>query len=113
MIKSQTSTRYFLEKTSNLLYELLIGEGDAKSRLRENESDVSFILNLDVPEKLKGMQREIWQRLTKKEATKFDGKVIVTSYQSTISSMRNSTASKIIAQISSLYSSVKYLSDDE
>lgn len=92
---------------------MLVGEGDAKSRLRENEVDVSFILNLEVPEDLKSMQREIWKRLTKKEATTFEGKVVVTAYQSTISSMRNSTASKIIAQISSLYSLVKHASNEE
>ena len=101
------SSRYFLEKASNLLYNLLIGEGDAKSRLRENELLISYILALDIPDELRTKQKNILTLLSKKEALKFEDKVIVSSFQNSISSMRNATASKIIKQINSLYFEVK------
>ena len=50
--KIKSSKRYFLEKTSNLLYNLLIGPGDAKSRLRENELLIMYTLHLDIPDEL-------------------------------------------------------------
>jgi hypothetical protein len=104
---TKISSRYFLEKTSNLLYNLLIGEGDAKSRLRDNELLVTYVLVLDIPTELRVKQKAISNLLTKKQATKFEGKTIITSYQNSISSIRNVTAAKIIKQINSLYYEVK------
>jgi hypothetical protein len=104
---TKISSRYFLEKTSNLLYNLLIGEGDAKSRLRDNELLVTYVLVLDIPTELRVKQKAISYLLTKKQATKFEGKTIITSYQNSISSIRNVTAAKIIKQINSLYYEVK------
>src|SRR6185437_9614334 len=98
---------YFLEKTSNLLYNLLVGEGDAKSRLRENEFLVSYILALDIPPELKSKQKDISALLSKREMLKVEDTVILSAYQNSISNMRNSTASKIIKQINSLYFEVK------
>jgi hypothetical protein len=104
---TKISSRYFLEKTSNLLYNLLIGEGDAKSRLRDNELLVTYVLVTDIPTELRVKQKAISNLLTKKQATKFEGKTIITSYQNSISSIRNVTAAKIIKQINSLYYEVK------
>ena len=87
------SSRYFLEKTSNLLYNLLVGEGDAKSRLRENELLVSYILALEIPTEFREKQKHILNLLSKKEALKIEDKIIVSSFQNSISSIKNVTAS--------------------
>jgi hypothetical protein len=107
MVNTNLSYRYFLEKASSLLYSLLVGEGDARSRLKQNEMTILFILALPVPEELKLMQKEILTALTKKGETKVGEHVLVSAFQNTITSMRNSTASNIIAKISSLYTYTK------
>lgn len=106
-ISSKKSYTYFLEKASNLLYNLLVGEGDARSRLRENELLVLFVLHLDIPTELESKQKEILLQLSKKEASKFHEKIIASSFQNSISIMRNSTASKIITQLNALYFETK------
>jgi hypothetical protein len=107
----KTSRTYFLEKTSNLLYDLLVGKGDAKSRLRENELNIMYILHLDIPSKLKPKQKEIIAKLSKKETLQVDKYIIASSFQHTLSGMRNSTAAEIIKKISSLYHEVKYFDE--
>ena len=111
-IAKKTSKTYFLEKTSNLLYKLLVGKGDARSRLRENESSIMFILNIDVPDEFKKEQKKILKLLSKREAFEIDDKVLATSFQNSISGIRNSTASEIIKKISSLFHSVKCFGED-
>lgn len=110
-LNTKPNKRYFLEKTSNLLYDLLIGVGDAKSRLRENEIEILYILHLDIPELLKAKQKELLTTLSKKKVSRVGGHTLTSSFQNTLSSMRNSTASKIIQKISSLYHEVKILDE--
>lgn len=105
--KYKMSKRYFLEKTSNLLYDLLIGLGDAKSRLRENENEILFILHLDIPLELKHKQEEIYIMVSKKKESRIGEHLLSSSFQNTLNGMRNSTASKIIKKISSLFHEVK------
>ena len=106
------SYRYFLEKTSNLICNLLVAEGNAKSRLRENELLITYILVLNIPVKLKEKQQNIMALLSRKDALIFEDKIIVSSFQNSISSMRNSTASKIIKQINALYFETKCFGND-
>lgn len=105
--RGKTSKTYFLEKASNLMYDLLIGQGDARNRLRQNELLVLYVLVLDVPNDFIKEQKNILKFVTKKGGLQVDDKIIVTAFQHTISNIRNSTASRIIQRLHSFYYNVK------
>src|ERR1700749_400191 len=100
MFNGKTSKTYFLEKASNLMYNLLIGKGDARSRLRENENMILFVLALNVPEEFTSEQKKILSSVTKKGALQIDDKIIVSAFSNSIARIQNSTASKIIQKLS-------------
>ena len=100
------SYSYFLEKSSAVIYKLLIGPGDAKSRLRDVEFDLTFILSFELPKEYLNLKAEIRRHLFIKRQDEIDGKVLNTSYKKSISTIRNSTASKIIEKIHLLHCQV-------
>ena len=105
---------YFIEKTSILLFYLLIGEGNAKKRLLENRILISIAIDdAQVPETLKPMRDEILKILTTVPAVEENGVILQNSMSRTISKMRNSTASKVITMINQLYDEVKHYNIEE
>jgi len=101
------SSRYFIEKCSNLIYNLLVGEGNAKQRLKKCEIDLMFVMHIDLPNEFEKQRIQILKRLCRHEPIISDGKVKIDSFTQTILHMRNSTASKIIADIYNLFQNVK------
>ena len=55
----------FFKKSSSLIQKLNVGQGDAKSRLRDAEFDLSFLLSFDVPEHLDTLKGEIKKSIFK------------------------------------------------
>jgi len=102
------SYSYFIEKSSVLIHSLLIGEGTAKQRLVENELQLSFVLALEVPDDLKKIQMRILKTLSRKPALGIGDKITLTSFRHTLIYMRNSTASKIINDLYTLYVRTKW-----
>ena len=94
------------------MHNLLVGEGDARARLRENEGLIMFVLHLDVPKQFEPEQKRILKLVTKKEAFQIDDKIVVTAFKNTIFSIRNSTASKVIQQLNGFFHSVRYSGSD-
>ena len=112
--KSETkSFTYFLEKSSALIGKLIIGQGDAKRRLRDAEFELTFLLSFEVPEHLEKLKQKIFKSVSKNPALKLNDKVYMTSFQNSISSIRNSTASKILDDIYSLHLQVVWYRDDK
>jgi hypothetical protein len=112
--KSDTkSFTYFLEKSSALISKLIIGQGDAKARLRDAEFEITFLLSFYVPEHLEQLKEKIFKSVTQKPALELNDKVYMTSFQNSVSGIRNSTASKIIRDIYSLHLQVGWYGDDK
>ena len=95
---------YFIEKSSALIHRLLIGKGTAKQRLLENEVEVMWVLHLDIPDNLNYLRKKILIALSKKP--QLGDKM--SSFRHTLIYMHNSTASKIIDNIYSIYLGTKY-----
>jgi len=89
---------YFIGKSSSLIHKLCIGEGTAKQRLRECEPQIYVMLRASIPDELIPLKEKIHKNLHKKISV---GEM--TSFRHTLTSMRNSTASKIIDDIYTLY----------
>lgn len=92
---------YFIGKSSSLIHKLCIGQGTAKQRLLECESYIIVMLIASIPDELIPLKEKIHTNLNKKEAIS-----TMTSFRHTLIRMRNSTASKIIDDIYTLYSKV-------
>jgi hypothetical protein len=113
---SKTNTKSytdFLEKSSALIHKLIIGQGDAKSRLGDSEFELTFLLSFDVPEHLKKLKERILKSVSKKPTLELAGKVYMTSFRNSISNIRNSTASEIIDDIYSLHLQVSWYQDEK
>ena len=104
---------YFLEKSSTLIRKLIEGEGDAKSRLRDAEFDLYFLMSFDVPKHLEPLKEKIASKISHKPNLEFNSKVHTSSFQNSISGIRNATASKIIGDIYSLHLEMRGFRDDE
>ncbi|HMJ47471.1 MAG TPA: hypothetical protein VK498_09080 [Ferruginibacter sp.] len=100
---------YFFEKSSTLINKLITGGGDAKARLKGAEFEIDFLLASNVPEHLKELKEKIKWSVYKYEAIEHNGKINISSFQMSISGIRNSTAAKIIADIYSLHLQVAHL----
>ena len=104
-------SKYFYaeEKLANMIYGLATGEEDARHRLAENSMDIIILNEKDFPEELRKDFLWIKKEITKKGAIKDpSGKmVIVGAVHHTVRHIRNSTVSKIIVKIYSLYSRIK------
>jgi hypothetical protein len=83
---------YIIEKSSGVIYNLITGQGDARRRLKENEMNLKYALIFEVPDHLKKLRKRIIAKLGK---------------YSELKTMRNVTASKIIAQFYHLFNEVK------
>lgn len=99
---------YFLEKCSALVRKLIAGEGTARERLSQCETQIYATLLCPVPKDLESTRESILKRVHKKPSVQIQDKVMITSFRNTVSSMRNSTASKIIADIYSLYDEIRW-----
>lgn len=66
----------FLEKSSDLIHRLLIGCGDARSRLRKCEVQIYDILTLEVPQELKLLQTNIAKKLSGKPTVKVGDTIV-------------------------------------
>lgn len=91
--------RYALEKLSLAEYELAVGPGDVRSRLRSAYKYLSPIFKMDFPPELQDdwlhIQNQLNTRTSKWQGTEFDEG----SFRATLNRMRNSTGSKIAARI--------------
>jgi hypothetical protein len=113
---SKTDTKsftYFLEKSSTLIHKLIISGGDARTRLRDCEFELTFLLTFDVPEHLEKLKERILKSVFKKPALELGVKVYLTSFRNSISNIRNSTASKIIDDIYLLHLQVGWYQDEK
>jgi hypothetical protein len=88
----------------------LHGEGTAKQRLLECESELFISLATLVPEDLSPLREKILKSLNKKNKIKIEDKISMTSFRHTMIHMKNKTASKIISDIYDLYSEVLFRS---
>lgn len=86
-----------------LIRKLISGEGTAKERLLECETDIYFVLANQIPEDLKHKREKIKRTLNKKNEIKVGDKVRMTSFKNTLIYMKNKTAAKIILDIYDLY----------
>ena len=95
---------YFIGKSSALIYKLSIGKGCAKERLIESELEIRSVLRSPVPERLLPLKDQIRQKLlyAGNSADDKQGSVARSLY-----GKRNSTASKIIAEIIILHHEVE------
>jgi hypothetical protein len=99
---------YFIEKASILVRKLISGQGTAKERLLECETDIYFVLAIQIPEDLKTRREKIIKSLNKKNEIKVGEKVSMTSFRHTLIYMKNKTAAKITLEIYDLYSEVLF-----
>jgi len=95
---------YALEKLGLAIYEMTVGEGDVKSRLRNAFRHMSAVSEKDFPEELKKDWRSIRKRLTKRESNYKNTPFDEGRFEATIFRMHKKTASKIAADIVDLHS---------
>ena len=94
---------YANEKLGLAIYELTIGEGDIKSRLRTAFRHMSALSEKDFPEELIKDWKSIKNRLTKRESDYKGTQYDEGSFKATIFGMHKKTAAKIAADIVDLY----------
>jgi len=95
---------YALEKLGLAVYELTIGEGNIKSRLRSAIRYLSAVYEKDFPEELRKDWRSIKKRLTKRESKYKNTQFDEGRFEATIFPMHKKTGSKIAADIVDLHS---------
>ena len=94
---------YFLEKSAPLIRRLLIGQGNSKQRLYDCEIDFVLCLSLDIPKEVEYIRNDILKRINAKPDIFIGETVIRSSFKNSLSSIRNSTTSKIIELFYNLY----------
>lgn len=103
---------YAREKLGQAIYELTVGEGDIKSRLRKAFRCMIALSEKDFPQKLRKDWQSIKNRLTKRESrykgTQFDEG----SFEATIFGMHKKTAVKIAADLVELNDRLEDAVDD-
>lgn len=103
---------YLKEKLSSLVSNLLIGEGNAKERLKSNLVLIYRTFALDFPPQYqKEKEKIIWQ-LTKFGPNFLEDKMILNEYENTLFKIKNSTASKIIKEIGDINFIIEFLIAD-
>ena len=90
---------YLNEKLSNLIYYLLIGEENAKQRLKNNLLNFHRAFSLDFPLELETKKLNVIKQLTKFPKVYFADSLVMNEYENTIHKIKNSSASKIIRDI--------------
>jgi hypothetical protein len=112
--KIMALTGYFIEKCSEVIYYLLIGEGTSKERLLKNEIKIQLCLSINLP-------KEFDQRLEKLESVLYsvpevrrpdNDQTIYTSFNNSVCKMRKAKASKVIDELYGLYLAVKDYEED-
>ncbi len=99
---------YFLEKSSNLIQKLIIGQGTAKQRLLDCEIEFCLAFSIPIPNDLEPIRKKIIQELNQKREIGIGDKIHLTSFQNTLYFMRNACASKIIGEIYDLYREIEF-----
>jgi len=95
---------YAIEKLGLAIYEMTVGEGDIKSRLRTAFRMISAISEKDFPEELAKDWVSIKKRLTQRDSDYKDTPYDEGSFEATMFRMHRKTASKIAADIVDLHS---------
>jgi hypothetical protein len=99
--------QYACEKLSLAIYELTVGEGDVRSRLRKASKYLSAIFENDFPPEFREdwiwIQTQLTKRRSKWEGTEYDEG----SFNATIHGMRNSTGSEIAKRMVELESQLE------
>ena len=96
--------KYALEKLSEAVFELAVGEGDIKSRLRSVFPLLSVISKGDFPDDLQNKWESIISRLTKKESVNSGSEYDEGNYEATIIRMHKKTAVNIAKDILDIHS---------
>jgi uncharacterized protein (DUF849 family) len=108
----RNTVTYFVEKSTAMIRKLVTGKGDAISRLREVETEICFLLAFDVPPHLEKLKHEIQKYVFKYEEFSINGLIKRTSFQNSIATIRNSTASKIIDCLYTLHTEMTIFRDN-
>jgi hypothetical protein len=102
--KRNNKINYALEKLGLAIYELTVGEGDIKSRLRKAYRHMSALSESNFPEDLKKDWNSIKNRLTQRASEYKDTPYDEGSFKATMFRMHRKTASKIAADIVDFHS---------
>ena len=103
---------YALEKLGLAIYEMTVGEGDIRSRLRTTFRQMCAISEKDFPEELMKDWVSIINRLTKRVSDLKDTPYDEGNFEATLFRMRRKTASKIAADIVDLHSRLEGIIKD-
>lgn len=99
---------YFSTKSPAVVRHLITGQGTSKQRLRECGREILLILSTPIPDDLEYFKNKILSAMNKKSG-KIDSKEQfgMTSFERTLITMKNTTASKIISDFYDLYCEIK------
>ncbi len=100
---------YASEKLGEAIRELVIGEGDAKSRLNASAPSLACVPAGVLPGDLKAEFESIWGDLMRHESPYKGKSYDIGTVAYTVSRMQNRTASKIAGRIYSLNAKVEQL----
>lgn len=106
-------TGYFIEKCSEVLYNLLIGEGNAKERLLQNQTKITLCLSINLPEEVTPKKEKIESVLFAEPADIMGNQILHTSYMNSVCKMRKAKAANVIKDLNELYWAVKYYEEDK
>lgn len=96
---------YKNEKLYNIVYALLVGEGNSKERLRSQSVHIGLILGEGFPPECQERANELQLILNAKPKIEI-GEFYKSSIDHTISKMNNKQASQVIAKIYALQQSI-------
>ena len=98
---------YAIEKLGTIYYELAIGEGDIKQRLKDVQVELLCVTKKDLPTDLQEEWQLILNSLTSELPLKVNGENIVGAIPNTLSGMKKKTASAIARRMIALYFKAK------
>lgn len=95
--------RYTVEKTSDLIYKLISGPGDARTRLLDCNHAVWMLLHCELPEECIEVRERVKGKLLNKPEKENNKNFFNSSYFRSVVAMRNKTAGKVIGDIYYIY----------
>lgn len=97
----------YFSKFSGFIYNILVHPGDAKERLKANETQIKYILSFPVPEHIKPIKIRILENLLNEKIGDPNSNITIGEFKYLFSNKRKTTAAKIIKDLNSLLSSMK------